>query len=63
MHAVWLSFYKEEVSFLKKIEAADVDLEVDVECSDEKRDTDRRNSLSENVKDIEVEEFYVKYKN
>lgn len=40
-----------------------MDLEVDVECSDEKRDTDRRNSLSENVKDVEVEEFYVKYKN
>lgn len=47
----------------QKIEAADVDLEVDVECSDEKKDMDRRNSLSENVKDVEVEEFYVKYKN
>lgn len=40
-----------------------MDLEVDVECSDEKKDMDRRNSLSENVKDVEVEEFYVKYKN
>lgn len=40
-----------------------MDVDVDVERHDERKFLDRRSNSIETVKEIEVEEFYVKYKN
>jgi len=46
----------------QRLEVADDGVDIDVECGHDKKDTEKK-AMSDSVEEVEVEEFFVKYRN